>query len=220
MSQPLVIFGSGGFAREVHQVIEAMNRLEHRFDVLGYLDSNVSSHGIRLQEHAVLGDESWLSGHPDVAVAIGVGSPAARRKISMAVRRQGANPFATLVHPNAWMGQRVTIGEGTVVCAGTNVTCDVEIGAHVILNLNCTVGHDARIGPYANVNPGVNISGAVEVGEGCDLGTGATVIQGKSIGAWSVVGAGAVVVRDIPADVTAVGAPARPIKERVPGWHL
>lgn len=38
------------------------------------------------------------------------------------------------------------------------------------------------------------------------------IIQGKSIGDYSIVGAGAVVVNDIPANCTAVGNPAKPIK--------
>jgi len=43
---------------------------------------------------------------------------------------------------------------------------------------------------------------------------GANVIQGRAIGPWSTVGAGAVVIRDLPAGVTAVGVPARIIKSR------
>ena len=39
-------------------------------------------------------------------------------------------------------------------------------------------------------------------------GVGASVIPGKSIGAWTVVGGGAVVVNDLPDEITAVGAPA------------
>jgi len=41
------------------------------------------------------------------------------------------------------------------------------------------------------------------------VGTGASVIPGRSIGARTTVGAGAVVVDDLPADVVAVGVPAR-----------
>ena len=43
-------------------------------------------------------------------------------------------------------------------------------------------------------------------------GTGTNIIQGKKIGEHSIIGAGSVVVRDIPARCTAVGAPAMPIK--------
>ncbi len=39
------------------------------------------------------------------------------------------------------------------------------------------------------------------------------VILGKTVGAWAVVGAGAVVIHDIPTYRTAVGVPARVIKQ-------
>jgi sugar O-acyltransferase (sialic acid O-acetyltransferase NeuD family) len=135
------------------------------------------------------------------------------------VRVRGGNRFATLVHPLAWVGERVILEEGTIVCAGALMTTDIRVGRHVILNLDCTVGHDCVLEDLVTVAPSVNLSGNVHVGEGCDLGTGATLIQGVTVGAWTVVGAGAVVVRDLPANITAVGVPAQPIKERPAGWH-
>jgi maltose O-acetyltransferase len=44
------------------------------------------------------------------------------------------------------------------------------------------------------------------------IGTGAIIIPGTKIGAHSIIGAGAVVLRDIPANVVAVGNPARVIR--------
>ena len=49
-----------------------------------------------------------------------------------------------------------------------------------------------------------------QVGE--HLGIGCVVIPSITIGESSVVGAGAVVVKDVPAKVTAVGVPAKIIK--------
>jgi acetyltransferase EpsM len=39
-----------------------------------------------------------------------------------------------------------------------------------------------------------------------------------TVGEWTIVGAGAVVIADLPADVTAVGVPARIIRHRPAGW--
>lgn len=44
------------------------------------------------------------------------------------------------------------------------------------------------------------------------LGGGAIVLPGVRIGANSVIGAGAVVTKDVPANVVAVGNPARVIR--------
>ena len=46
------------------------------------------------------------------------------------------------------------------------------------------------------------------------MGTGASIIQGVQIGEWSIIGAGAAVIRDIPANRTAVGVPARILEPR------
>ena len=78
--------------------------------------------------------------------------------------------------------------------------------------MDCTIGHDAVLEPFVTVYPSANISGMTRIGYGAELGTGMQIIQGKQIGANSIIGAGAVVVKDIPANCTAVGSPAKPIK--------
>jgi len=46
------------------------------------------------------------------------------------------------------------------------------------------------------------------------IGAGAAVVDGVTIGQGSIIGAGAVVTSDIPPYSIAVGAPAKPIKDR------
>lgn len=216
----LVIIGTGGFAREVHQIVEDITAAGGPWRFVGFLDGNASRHGTTVHGHTVLGPPEWLLTHSETAAVVAIGNPAVKRRIALDLTTKGFNNFATLVHPRAWIGNRVELGPGTIVCAGTCITTDIKIGSHVILNLCCTVGHDTEIEDYVTVAPGANISGAVRLEEGVDLGTNCTIIQGLAVRHWSVVGAGAVVVREIPANVTAVGAPAKPIKERTEGWHL
>jgi acetyltransferase-like isoleucine patch superfamily enzyme len=111
------------------------------------------------------------------------------------------------------------LGSGTIVCAGTLITTDIRIGAHVHVNIGATIGHDSVLDDYVTVNPGVHLSGNVTVREGVELGTGSVVVPKCEIGAWAIVGAGSVVTKPIPADTTAVGAPAKVIKERSAGWQ-
>jgi hypothetical protein len=106
--------------------------------------------------------------------------------------------------------------KGIIVVHLAGWPCDMD----PIMNLaRETVSHDTRIDDFVTAAPSANISGSVQIGEGCDLGTGSAVIQGIEIGKWTVVGAGAVVVSSLPANVTAVGVPAKVIKERPDGWH-
>ncbi|MET0871100.1 MAG: DapH/DapD/GlmU-related protein, partial [Paeniglutamicibacter terrestris] len=53
----------------------------------------------------------------------------------------------------------------------------------------------------------------ITIGENVWIGGGATILPGVSIGENSVIGAGSVVTRDVPANVVAVGNPARVMKK-------
>ena len=61
--------------------------------------------------------------------------------------------------------------------------------------------------------PSCNISGEVIVEEGVYCGTGVKIINQIQIGEYSTIGAGAVVVSNLPAHCTAVGVPAKVIKQ-------
>jgi maltose O-acetyltransferase len=52
----------------------------------------------------------------------------------------------------------------------------------------------------------------ITIGDNVWIGGGAIVCPGVTIGDNSVIGAGSVVTRDIPADVVALGSPARVVR--------
>ncbi|MGY1752150.1 acetyltransferase [Blastococcus sp. SYSU D01042] len=215
---PLVIIGAGGFGREVHDVVEAINdsvtaadRTEYAF--LGFLDDGEPEPDLLRQRGAPhLGPTEALVGmRSDVQYVIGIGNGGTRRRIDAWASGRGRSA-ATLIHPRAVVGKRaVSFGAGTVVCANAVVTTNVRVGRHVHLNLGVTVGHDAQLGDYVTLNPNSSISGEVLLEDEVTMGTGASVIQGRRIGARATIGAGAAVVRDIDPDVVAVGVPARPL---------
>ncbi len=219
--QDLVIVGAGGLGREVSEWVEDQNEVKPTFRLLGFLDDDASRHGERCHDVTILGGVDWVRDQPrTLGVVVAIGSPAAKRRVVERLRTVGVTQFPPILHPRAIIGRFVEIGEGTIVCPGAILTTDIRIGRFVALNFDLTVGHDARIDDYALLAPGVHISGRVHVGEGCDLGAGATVVPSAEIGAWSIVGAGATVTGSLPANCTAVGTPARPIKTRPDGWHL
>ena len=71
------------------------------------------------------------------------------------------------------------------------------------------VEHDVEVGEYAHVAPNAAMGGGSSLGAFSHLGIGASVLPCVHIGARSVVGAGAVVVRNLPDEVVAIGIPAR-----------
>lgn len=211
----MVIIGAGGFGREVHDVVEAMDAAgsaDSTHELLGYLaDGHADEELIAARGSRLLGATSLLETLPaDVRYVIAIGSGAARRRIDAWATGLGRHPV-TLVHPTATLGRhQVELGPGTIVCAGACVTTNVRTGRHVHLNLGVTVGHDTVLGDYVTASPNASISGNVVLDDEVNLGTGCSIIERRRVGARTVVGAGAAVVRDLPADVTAVGVPAVP----------
>lgn len=216
----LVILGTGGLGRGIHQVVEDINQDQFTWNLLGFLDQDPAKHGTPVHQFPVLGGIEWLHHHPDVWLAIGVASPPVRRLICKELKKLGHHKFPTLIHPLAWVANRVQVGEGTVILAGTKIDTDSRVGRHVVLNMDCTLGHDVVVDDFVTIAPGSHLSGWVHIEEGCDIGTNTAFIQHTTVGAWSIVGAGAVVLSDLPQNVTAVGVPARIIKTRPAGWHL
>lgn len=214
---PVAIIGAGGFGREVHDVIEAVNDAGGQdgqlFEPVGFLDDGpadetlIAERGLRLLGGVEKLDQLAV----DVQYIIAIGSGEVRRKIDTWARSAG-RLSPVLVHPAATLGKHlVSLGPGVVICAGAAVTTNVRLGRHVHLNLGVTVGHDAVLQDYVTVNPNASISGNVLLEQSVNLGTCSCVIQGKRVGARTTVGAGAVVARDLPSDVTAVGIPAKPL---------
>jgi sugar O-acyltransferase (sialic acid O-acetyltransferase NeuD family) len=223
--QDIVIVGAGGLGREVSEWVEDINDAKPTFRLLGFVDDDASRHGERCHDVLILGGIDWIAAQPreigaEIGVIVGIGSPAAKRRVIERLRAAGVARFPPILHPQAVIGRFVEIGEGTIVCPGAILTTDIRIGRFVALNFDLTVGHDSRIDDYALLAPGVHVSGRVHIGEGCDLGAGATVVPSAEIGAWSIIGAGATVTGSLPANCTAVGTPARAIKTRPEGWHL
>lgn len=211
---PLVIVGAGGFGREVYEVVAAMNDDRavggRPYEVVGYLADGGADVDLLPDGVPFLGPVEKLAGLPaDVRYVIAIGSGSARRRIDEWATGQGREA-ATLVHPAAVIGRnRVEIGPGAVICAASVVTTNIRLGRHVHLNMGVTVGHDVVIGDYVTLSPHASLSGWVVLDDEVLVGTGGSVIPGRRIGARTVVGAGAAVIHDLPADVTAVGVPAR-----------
>ena len=209
----LIIIGASGFGREVAWLVERINKNRQEWDLLGFIDDNKSLTGEVINGYTVLGTTDCIGEYLDAFFVCAIGASKTRESIINRISKD--NPglkFATVIDPSVEKSDLVSIGEGCIVCAHTILTVNIAIGSHVIINLDCTVGHDAVLNDFVTLYPSVNVSGMTEVGTCSELGTGMQIIQGKKIGRKTIVGAGAVVVKDIPDNCTAVGSPAKPIK--------
>ncbi len=218
--QDVVIVGVGGLGRECAEWLEDINAEARTFNVLGFLDDDTAKQATTTHDLQVLGPPDWLAQRSgDVAAIVALGHTPTKRRMVERIRPHVAG-FPVLRHPHAVAGRHVEVGEGTIICPGVILTTDIRVGRFVTFNFGLTVGHDSTLGDFVTLAPGVHLSGYSRIGEGADLGAGAVTIPGVEVGAWTIVGAGAVIAHSLPANCTAVGVPARPIKTREPGWHL
>lgn len=111
-------------------------------------------------------------------------------------------------------GYQISIGARTFVdygltaadVAAITIGEDVQIGPHVQL---LTPTHPVEPGPRRDKWEAAE---PITISDNVWLGGGAIVLPGVTIGDNTVVGAGAVVTKDLPANVVAVGNPARVIR--------
>jgi sugar O-acyltransferase (sialic acid O-acetyltransferase NeuD family) len=140
----IVIIGAGGFGREVAWLIEDINKVSEEWNIVGFVDDNETILGEEINGYKVVGNVEWLK-RQKLNVVNAIGDPIIKQK--MINRLEGSkNQYPVLIHPSVIFSDKVTIGEGSIICAGNIITVDVEIGRHVIINLSCTIGHDAIIG--------------------------------------------------------------------------
>ncbi len=103
------------------------------------------------------------------------------------------------IHPGAQIGRRFFIDHGTGVVIGETAV----IGDDVILYQGVTLGGTGK--DHGKRHP--------TIGNNVLIGAGAKVLGPFTIGDNSNVAAGSVVLKEIPPNSTAVGSPARVVKQ-------
>jgi sugar O-acyltransferase (sialic acid O-acetyltransferase NeuD family) len=193
----LIIFGAGGFGRELFTAARTQER-----EVRLMSDTPAPN----FAGLAVLSPSDLL---PDDEVVIGIADGEIRRTIAARCHR-----FGKLIAPTAIIGYEVELGEGAVFCDFTMVTASARIGRHFHCNTSSGVAHDCVIGDFVTFAGGVRCNGNVRIGDGVYVGANAVLRNGTPerpliIGEGAIIGMGTVVVRNVPPYTTVFGNPAR-----------
>jgi len=191
------------------------------------MSTDYFAHDLRTNLERMLAGDLYIADDPEIArrqqLAVRL---SARYQAAYVEDADAAQPI--LAELLGSVGDEAHVRPPLYVDYGSNIT----LGARTFVNCNLTaldvaaitIGEDCQIGPNVQlltpthpVEPQprrdkLEAALPIVIGNNVWLGGGAIVLPGVTIGDNTVIGAGAVVTKDVPADVVAVGNPARPVR--------
>ncbi len=221
MSGPDVyaIYGASGMGREALPVARAM--LEQKgtpsagYEILFIDDARALPE--RVNGHRVLTYQQFLDLEASTKyVNVAIAAHGVRRTLVERCLSDGVELF-DITAPNVVIMDDVQLQPGSLLAPFVMLTSNIRVGRCFHANMYSYVAHDCVIGDYVTFAPAVKCNGNVRIEDEAYIGSGAVLRQGAPgaplvIGRGAVVGMGAVVTKSVPAGVTVVGNPARPIQ--------
>jgi len=206
----LIIIGSGGHARSVIDSVILKNQLR----ISGVIDiHNEENTKEKILGFPILGGMKCLEKiNPEkTAIFLAIGDNKIRKKISIIVENHGFDSVNVL-HPQAYVSQKASLGKGNFVGAFTNIGPGAEIGNYCLVNTSANLEHEVSVGDFCQFGPGAIVCGRSNISDDVFVGASAVVKDKISIPTGVVIGAGAVVTKKITEKNSIfIGVPARKV---------
>lgn len=206
----LGIYGAGGIGREVLELAGIINGKVKVWDEFIFIDdkpkNDVNGTKVYFYSDAI---KKYAN---NLEVSVGIGEPAVRERLFGKLENDGVK-VATLIHPDVYVPDTTVIGKGVTIQMGNFISCNVFIKDYVYIQPHTNIGHDDVLKRGCMISGFCNLAGGVTVGEYAYLGISSCYKEGVTIGNNSIIGMGAVVYKDIPDEMIAMGNPARPMRK-------
>jgi acetyltransferase-like isoleucine patch superfamily enzyme len=111
------------------------------------------------------------------------------------------------IQKGARIGDHCKIGSHSFICEGVTIESGIFVG-HGVTFINDRYPRATNAAGQLQTEVDWNCQATV-VKRGASIGSGATLLGGITIGENAIVGAGSVVTKDVPANTTVAGNPAR-----------
>lgn len=213
------VYGASGFGKEVMPLVREQYAT---WDKEKFVFIDDSQAGSTLSGYPVLSYADFLANpSEEKGVVIAIANSQVREKLGTQLAADKVQQL-NIQASNAMIAEEAEIAEGSLFCAFTCVTSNAKIGKCFHANIYSYVAHDCVVGDYVTFAPGVKCNGNVHIEDHAYIGTGAVIKQGTPkrpivIGKGAVVGMGAVVTKSVPAGVTVIGNPAKPLGRNLNG---
>lgn len=211
MKKKLILIGSGGHCRPV---IEAAKETSHK--VYGIIDINfTNNYNEKILNHKIIGSIVELNkiNTQNNKIFIAISDNLLRAYYHKVVSDLGFE-IPSLISPSAILSKYSKIGKGTFVNSGAIINTEAEIFNNCIINTGAIIEHEVIVQANSHISSGTKIAGRSTIGKNCFIGAGSVIIDNIKIGNNCTIGAGSVVLQDIPDNTTAVGIPAKKIRQK------
>jgi serine O-acetyltransferase len=125
------------------------------------------------------------------------------------LQARGVPVLPTLLHRLAMIIGQVCIGDPVVMQPGVYFA-----HGQVVIDGLVEIGHNVVIFPWVTIGLRAGDIAGPTIENNVHIGTGAKVIGNITVHRGARIGANSVVVDNVPANTTVIGAPARPVDER------
>jgi sugar O-acyltransferase (sialic acid O-acetyltransferase NeuD family) len=216
MGALFAVYGANGCGRGIMPLARIMLARERSGAAFELVFVDDAPQAAMINGHRVLSYQQFVAAETiEKHVCIAIANSSIREKLSVRCAMDNISTFSVFAE-NIVLMDDVQIGEGCVLSPFVTLTSNIKIGRQFQANLYSYVEHDCVIGDFVTFAPAVKCNGNVVIEDHAYIGAGAVLRQGKPgeplvIGQGAVVGMGAVVTKSVPAGMTVVGNPARPL---------
>jgi acetyltransferase EpsM len=117
--------------------------------------------------------------------------------------------WITFIHPSAYVGSLVEIGNGCIILANVSISPSCKIGKGCMIMAGATIAHNCEIGDYCHIASQACLGSFLKVENGVHFGLNCTIREHVTIGKYSTIGMGAVLLKNVGEEEIWVGVPAK-----------
>jgi sugar O-acyltransferase (sialic acid O-acetyltransferase NeuD family) len=190
----LILFGAGGHALSVIDVIEKTKKFKILF-ILDKFSGSLGNYDIYKQKKDINYYKKYAK---NACIAIGqIKNSKIRSKLyNELVKNNFILP--KIISPFALVSKTAKIGNGSIVMHHALINSFSNIGENCIINSKSLVEHGVNIENNCHLSTRATINGSVIIKKGSFIGCNATIIQGITVGNNSIIGAGKILKKNLP----------------------